>query len=119
MRRYCSILFLMLLTAACYRPAPEPEFNMAEVIPEDTMVVLMTEMQLIDGAMNLRAKEGKPMADYASAYSQQVLDKHGISRESFTESIRYYSYYIEKMNAIYEQVIIKLGTIESEVNKKE
>jgi len=120
MKRVHFIPFIfIILAAACYRPAPEPRFDMAQVLPEDTMVVLMTEMQLIDGAINLKGRKGEPMSQYAEAYSQQILERHGITEESFKESIRYYSYYIDKMNDIYEKVIDSLGALESEIHQSD
>jgi hypothetical protein len=90
---------------------------MSLVLPKDSMVVLLTDLQLADGAVNLLAKQGKPKVEYASAYTNQVLERHEVSKEAFTESLRYYSYYIEELDEIYEEVINRLGTLESEIQK--
>jgi len=42
-----------------------------------------------------------------------VLVKHGIDRETFEESIRYYAFHAEQFNEIYEKVINELGKKES------
>ena len=73
---------------------------MSKVLPQDTMVVLLTELQLADGAVNILGRRGKPAEDYAKSFTKQILDKHGVSSEDFEESMRYYSYYVKKMNAI-------------------
>jgi hypothetical protein len=117
MSRYFSILSLVIILYACYHDAPEPSFDMGLVIPQDSMVILMTDLQLVDGAVNLKSRSGKSLSDYANAYTDQVLEKHGVSREEFTESIRYYSFHIEKMDKIYEEVIIRLGKTESEATQ--
>lgn len=117
MNRYILFLVLLALTASCYQKAPEPSFNMENVLSKDSMIVLLTELQLVDGAVNMNARKGKPLIEYARAYTKQVLDQHGIQRDVFEESIRYYSFHIEEMDAIYEQVIINLGKIESEVEQ--
>jgi len=115
MYRFYTIILLLLVLAGCYHDAPQESFDMSKVISQDSMVSLLTDLQLVDGTVNLRAKEGKPMADYASAYFQKMLDKHAVSKDEFNESIRYYSFYIEKMDEIYEQVIINLSLREAEV----
>ena len=113
------MLILIVLLLGCYHKAPEPSFDMSLVLPSDSMVVLITDLQLADGAVNILAKQGKPKTEYASAFTQQVLEKHNVSEESFTESLRYYSFHIEKMDKIYEEVINRLGTLESEVHQKD
>jgi hypothetical protein len=90
---------------------------MSLVLPKDSMVVLLTDLQLADGAVNLEAKQGKPKFEYASAYTELVLEKHSVSKETFKESLRYYSYHIEEMNEVYEDVINRLGTLESEIHQ--
>ena len=117
MAKYFPYFMLALILSACYHDAPEPSFNMELVLPQDSMVVLLTDLQLVDGAVNLKSRSGQRQSDYANAYTEQVLEKHGVSNEQFTESIRYYSYYIEELDKIYEEVIIRLGKIESEVNQ--
>lgn len=118
MHKFSFLSFLALLTlAACYRNAPSPNFDMDKVLPQDTMVVLMTEMQLVDGAVGLKSRTGQPVWELSNAYTGMILKKHGIDREIFGESIRYYSFHIEKMDAIYEEVINRLALMESELNK--
>ena len=112
--RYFSLFFMLWALWGCYHVPPEPSFNKELVLPRDSMVVLLTDLQLVDGAVNLKSRGNQRLEEYSSAYTNQVLDKHGISKEAFTESIRYYSFYIEEMDRIYEEVIIRLGTIESE-----
>lgn len=109
------IPIVVLVLAGCYHDAPEAKFDMSLVIPQDSMIVLLTDLQLVDATINLKAKEGRPISEYAGEYSRQVLDKHGVTREEFNESIRYYSFYVEKMDEIYEQVIINLSKKEAEI----
>jgi len=49
----------------------------------------------------------------ATEYFDVLTKKHSISRESFEESIRYYTFHTEELNAIYEQVITELSKRES------
>ena len=117
MARYIPILFLTLLVYGCYHDEPQPSFDMSMVIPADSMVTILTDLQLVDGAVNLKSKQGKPKIEYASSYTDQVLAKYRITEERFSESLRYYSYYMEEMDKIYEEVINRLGKLESEVHQ--
>jgi hypothetical protein len=110
-------LFFALIAAACYHNAPKSEFDMAKVLSQDTMVVLMTDLQLVEGAVSLKARSGKPVGEFSKAYTDLILKKHNIDQEVFAESIRYYSFHIEKMDAIYEQVINNLVLMQSGVDK--
>jgi hypothetical protein len=109
------LLLLILFAAACYHDPPKPEFDMTRVLSEDSMVVLLTDLQLVDGAVSLKARGGKPVYDFSKAYTDLILQKHHVEREVFNESIRYYSFYVEKMDAIYEKVINNLTLIQSQV----
>jgi hypothetical protein len=117
MAKFRYLFFFLLIAAACYHDAPKPEFNMSKVLPEDTMVVLLTDLQLVDGAVSLKGRTGKPVGEFSKAYTDLILKKHKIDREVFDESIRYYSFYIEKMDAIYEKVINNLILLQSQVDK--
>ena len=117
MARYLSILFLIIIASGCYHNDPEPSFDMSLVMPPDSMVILLTDLQLVDGAVNLKTKEGKPKVEYASAFTNQVLEKYNVSKERFNESLSYYTYYIEEMDKIYEEVINRLGKMESEAHQ--
>lgn len=119
MNRYLSFFVIMMILAGCYQDAPESSFDMNLVLSQDSMVVLMTDLQLVDGAVNVKSRGNQLMEEYSSAYTRQVLEKHNLSHEVFSESMRYYSYHVEKMDEIYEQVIIRLGTIESEAYQED
>lgn len=119
MRRNFFILYLIVLLSGCYPNFPEENFNMSMVIAQDSMVTILTDMQLVDGALNMHERQKLPADVYSRAYTRQVLEKHGVTREEFEESIRYYSYYVEELDAIYEQVIIRLGRMEAEAMKKD
>lgn len=113
MSRYSLIFLLMaILTPACYHTAPEPEFNRKLVLPPDKMESLLTDLQLVDAAVNLKQRDGLPPEETAEPYFEEVLKEHHVSREEFEESMRYYAYHLDELQAIYEQVIVKLSEME-------
>jgi hypothetical protein len=115
MAKILSGLVLMITLVSCYRTEPEPVFNMSLVLPADSMVNLITDMHLADGVINTIKDKKKSVKPLATEYFEAVLQKHSITKAVFDESMRYYSFHAEKLNDIYEKVIIALSKKESTV----
>jgi len=112
MKIICRLVLLLALVS-CYHSKPQTEFDMKLVISADSMVTLLVDMHLAEGIISTVKDKPKPAGTIASEYFDYILKKHQISRESYEESLRYYAYHAEKMDIIYEKVIIDLGKIES------
>jgi len=113
---FCSILFLIFM-AACYHSAPKPTFNMALVLPADSMESLLTDVHIADGIIAVLKNKQQTAGKLSSEYFEAILKKHALSREAFEESMRYYAYHTEKLDKIYEQVITDLSKMESLVHQ--
>ncbi len=113
MKNFSFALLGILILVSCYRTAPEPGFDLSRVIPADTMVSLLVDVHLAEGALNVGISQRPPIEQLSSRYFETVLVKHGIDRETFEESIRYYAFHAEQFNEIYEKVINELGKKES------
>jgi hypothetical protein len=113
---FCSILSFIFL-AACYHSAPEPTFNMALVLPADSMESLLTDIHIADGIVSVLKNKQQPAGKLSSEYFNAILDNHALSREAFEESMRYYAYHTEELDKIYEQVITDLSKKESLVHQ--
>ncbi len=117
MRNALILTLLVLLLGSCYNNAPDPGFDMALVIPADTMVSVLTDFHLADGMINIEQKKGRTSSVLAGEYFYTVLERHQLTPEQFDESIRYYSYYTVQLDKIYEQVITNLSIMESSILK--
>jgi hypothetical protein len=118
MTRIITGLLLIFLLGSCYHTASDPDFNMAMVIPADSMVALLTDIHLADGVINTIKVKDKSIPHLSNEYFEAVLDKHKIGRDTFEESLRYYAYHTEELDKIYEKVIVNLSKIESMVPPK-
>jgi len=113
MKKFSTALLGILILVSCYRTAPEPAFDMSRVLPADSMVSLLVDVHLAEGALNVGINNKPPVEKLSSRYFEEVLVKHSIDRKTFEESIRYYSFHAEQFNEIYEKVITELGKKES------
>ncbi|MFO7614234.1 MAG: DUF4296 domain-containing protein [Bacteroidales bacterium] len=111
-------LLLILSLGSCYKATQAPSFDLALVLPADTMVNVLTDLHLADAIINLENRKGIPAEQLSGAYFHMVMDNHGITMERFEESVRYYAYYADQMDAVYEKVIINLSLKESQVLQK-
>jgi hypothetical protein len=118
MIKILSGLLIIFALGSCYHTARDPSFNMNLVIPADSMVTLLTDLHLADGAINTLKFKDKSPGHLSSEYFSVILEKHNIGRDTFEESLRFYAYHTEELNKIYEKVIVNLSKLESMANSK-
>ena len=108
LRASLLLLFLVFTLGSCQRP---DEVVIPEgTLPESTMIAMLTDMHLVEGA-----KVGnKIMGDTlpAPVYFEKVYSKHGITEDQFEENFRFYSANPKLMAKIYDQVIVNLNKID-------
>jgi hypothetical protein len=115
MRKLFYLLFLITGLASCYQTTSEPEFDMALVLPPDSMVFLLADLHMADAYVESIKDKKISKEHMASEYFNIILDGHRIDRQTFDESMRYYSYHTEEMDDIYEKVIVELSKRESKL----
>jgi len=100
------------ILSAC---APESVQKTADtpdwVIPEDKMIVILTDVHLIEGARIGKKVLGDSL--YAIDHYTKLWDKHNIRESQYDSSFRFYSRNAEKMDLLYEEVITNLSTMSS------
>ncbi|MBS0011695.1 MAG: DUF4296 domain-containing protein [Bacteroidales bacterium] len=91
----------------------------SQVIPEDKMVEILSDMYMVDGLMNYPPiRSDFSNKDTTENYSD-VISKHAYSKQDVDLSVRYY--FIDKPKKyadIYDRVIKKLSGMEAEVIQK-
>ena len=114
--RLFLLSILLSLLASCYSESDKkPEFDEKKIIPKEKMIEVLTDIHLVEGIIATTQREGVKKETYVTSYTNAVLEKHDIGIGEFEESIRYYTYHIEELDNIYEEVIIRLSKKESEV----
>ena len=92
---------------------------MTKVLPADSMVIVLTDLQIVEGAVNVKHRQKMQPGLKSNVYLESVLEKHGITLDKMEESMRFYSYHTKELDKIYDQVIINLSKKEGELIKED
>lgn len=112
MKKFTSILLLLFFVFSCTSNTiyKKPK----DLIAESLMVDLIVDMQIANGARNIKTKEGTRMKEYMPL----VYEKYGIDSARFARSNFYYSTKIDDYSKLLRKVQEKLEKIEKELNKQ-
>lgn len=116
-----KILFVLLIPFlySCYH-VNQPEIKVPEhLLNEEEMVTIITDVQLVEGALSYRRTLRVEQKDFRKSAYQQLFSTYGITAKILNENISYYNNEPEKMELIYEQVLAKLSRIQSELTENE
>lgn len=103
MRLGLSLLLIMILTSACERDikAPKPDI----LLTENQMVALITDVQLMEAALNHRRNLGQSVNDVKNPWYNQLFEEHQITEKIFKENMSYYNEQPVVMEQILEKVL--------------
>ena len=112
--RFGILTFIILLMiSSCVEDPTRAKPN--AVLTEEEMVTILTDIQLIEGAISKKIINRNITKKESPLYYATVFEKHNISQEQFNESISYYSENPEELQAIYEKVLVELNTIKAKL----
>lgn len=110
-------IFIAITFIACGEKKQEETAVPSEVLSEEAMVDVLTDLQIQEAALTVSMVQDKrAVQDSSQMYS--VYRAHDITKQQFDESFRYYASKPEKLNAIYEQVVARLNQMQTEAMKK-
>jgi hypothetical protein len=123
MRIKSVLLLFVLLITGCYNEN-KPDTGVPErLLPEDTMVMVLTEIHLAEGAINIRyLNYANNLKDRRRFYAY-IYDKFNLTPKILKENLDYYNSNPPKMVKIYENVLARLteiqGNLETEKRLQE
>lgn len=94
--KYC-LLLVLLLACQNVEKAPKPD----NLIPEEKMVAILTDMMLIDAAISYKRSDSKTKALDPGKY---IFEKYQVDSVQLAKSNAYYLENFDKSMRIYEQV---------------
>ncbi len=113
--RFLFAVFISLLFVSC---SEKPNRKKPEgLLSEEKMVELLTDIQLIEGAVSKKILDKIDAKKESPIYYQKAFEKHDVTENQFELSIRYYTENPEDLQVIYEDVLIELSKIKAELQK--
>lgn len=109
-KRIAILLVVAMIVMACGNG--DKEKRNEEVLPEEQMVELLTDIQLVESVVRVNAGEDEFLTDSVDYYSA-IFEKHSVSKIQFEESMRYYTKHPADLENIYDQVLVKLSEREA------
>ncbi len=114
MNKITLILFLIIfLLTSCGADKELPQ----GVLPEDKMVDLMVEMEIVQATLKYDAASEGLNPNYTKAYNK-VFESYNIDKKGFNISLDYYCSEPLKVRKIYDKVIVKLSENQGTLNKE-
>jgi hypothetical protein len=104
------LIFLVLLSCGkSEKPEALPSgFVQDSVIPEITMVCILADVQILEGALVMERNEGVVTKGKSERLYQALFLKYHISRKKYESSLRYYSMNPGLFVKMYDKVILQL-----------
>ena len=115
--RYLPILFLMLTLAltACKK---KQSITGKEFIDRDVLVEVLVDIHLMDGVTQDRKFSRIYDVDSLDILSP-IFDKHQVNKQMFDTTMFVYSRNPELLDAVYNDVLIRLNVMLDQNNKEE
>ncbi len=93
-------------------------FNQKLIIEEDSLVMLLKDMHIIDAAAKQQVIASNVSNQVKYMQHKAVLEKHQVSKMRFDTTIHYYTQNTQMFDALYDKVINSLKEQEAALSKK-
>lgn len=114
-----SLLFVLICLLASCRDVVTG-FNSSEnLIPRDTMVMLIKDMTLLESHVQMKYIQVNRYHKTMKKSGDLILKKYQISSERYEASINYYGSHQEEMQSIYSQVLDSLNRMSNQIDTKD
>ncbi|MCB0806064.1 MAG: DUF4296 domain-containing protein [Bacteroidales bacterium] len=116
--RYVIFIAFIFLIQACTQKVEVSEVKPENLIPRDSMVDILVDMQIMESILMIEQKRGSHSEVNEKKYElyNDILEKHNISKEEFDSSFVYYQNDLKVLDEIYADAITKLSKMKTNVN---
>ena len=115
---FFTISLFFLLNQGCYHKNKEVVPVPDKLIPHDSMVLILTDLQLAEGIVSFERLNRVNKKNLKDTYYQKVLNHYGITAKQFRENMDYYNMQFDEMASIYDEVIQRLTVMEESIKKE-
>ena len=115
-----GLLFFVLICLLASCRDEVKGFNSSEnLIPRDTMVMLIKDMTLLESHVQMKYIQVNRYHKTMKKSGDLILKKYQISSERYESSINYYGSHQEEMQLIYSQVLDSLNRMSNQIDTKD
>jgi hypothetical protein len=114
-----GLLFVLIYLLASCRDEVKG-FNLSDnLIPRDTMVMLIKDMSLLESHVQMKYIQVNRYHKTMKKSGDLILKKYQISPERYESSMNYYGSHQEEMQSIYSQVLDSLNRMSNQIDIKD
>ena len=115
MKKYLILLGLVFGLGCGEKP---DESVPIDVLSIQEMTEIMVDVQLIEGGIVIRKYNKTQRKGQIADYYKSLYHKHKISKETFENSLKYYTDHPDKLEEIYDGMLERLSKLEAEVQNE-
>ncbi len=116
MRLNICIGLLFVVLAGCSQKK-NPSIPVS-VISSDSLVMILTDIQMIESAISINQNEGRNVQVYSKHYYNYLYKKYKTDSAKIKSSIEFYQKNPEQLETIYKIVLDSLGKKQTELSSK-
>lgn len=113
MKRLIPLLLVLLVSCKPKLPVPP-----SDVIAMDKMRVVLADMHIAEAVAETKAQVGANEKNLVQEYDEQVFKIHGISREDYIRSFKWYEENPVLLNQLYDSILNDLSAREAKQGKR-
>ena len=113
------VLLLALLFSGCYKVNKLEVKKPANLIPENKMIDILTDMEIIQGAAIYNREHYPEYKDIKAGYYQVLYNRYHVTKSQIRSSLNYYNNKGDVMANIYDGVMSKLTEKQSVLNEEQ
>jgi hypothetical protein len=109
-------VFIIGGMVACTPKQPSlPEQAPEGIISRDSMIMIMTDCFIAEGASKQVQVQHKNVLLHANVFFIKVFEKYDITYQEYKKSLEYYHQYPRAVDALYDDVLQQLSEKEAEI----
>ncbi|WP_345160107.1 DUF4296 domain-containing protein [Pontibacter saemangeumensis] len=109
MKRLFCILFCLCLLSCQQQNEDKPE----NMIPQQKMVRILADIHTAEAQLERNVSYPDTALVMFADQQTDILKKHGVGKQAFKDTYRYYLTHLEEMDKLYEMIVDSLSVRES------
>ncbi|MBL7943485.1 MAG: DUF4296 domain-containing protein [Flavobacteriales bacterium] len=109
-----SLVVLMFLISCGTKRTEKPE----ALLTEQKVAAVLTEVELLDAVYTLEYQKRDTSRQAMAGYYEEVYQRHGVTREQFSQSLEWYGKDPEKIRELRYKVYDELSRMQAELKSE-